>query len=127
MIKTFGKITLAGILAGVMMGTAVRVSAADTTNAPTAPPKPKMTRFYGTLAAVDSTAKTITVDNKTEKGRVFEITSDTKIMKSRKPATLSDGVVGEPVSGSYVTGADGKMVAKMVRFGATKRPAPTSN
>jgi hypothetical protein len=125
MIKTFGKITLAGILAAVMMGTAVRVSADDTTNAPAAPAKAKA--FRGTLSAVDATAKTITVDNKTEKGRVFGVTSDTKIIKDGKPATLSDGVVGDPIGGTYTTGADGKMVAKTVRFGAMKKPAPTSN
>lgn len=127
MIKTFGKMTLATVLAAVMLGTAARVSADDATNAPAAPARPKMTRFAGTLASVDATAKTITVDNKTEKGRVFAITSDTKIMKDGKPATLSDGVVGQPVGGSFATGADGKMVAKMVRFGAPKRPAPTAN
>jgi len=125
MIKKFGKMTLAAILAAVVMGTALQVSADDSTNAPAAPAKPK--GFRGTLAAVDATAKTITVDNKTEKGRVFGITSDTKIMKDGKPATLSDGVVGEPVSGSYATGADGKNVAKTLRFGAMKKPAPAAN
>jgi|SRR5580704_1854833 hypothetical protein len=120
MIKKFGKLTLAGILAAMMIGAAAQVYADDTTNAPAPAPKPK--GFRGTLAAVDGTAKTITVDNKAQKGRVFVITSDTKIMKAGKPATLSDGVVGDPVSGSYMTGADGKMMAKMVTFGAPKKP-----
>jgi hypothetical protein len=122
MIKKIGKLTLAGILAAMMVGVATQVSADNSTNAPAPTPKPK--HFRGTLAAVDSTAKTITVDNKTEKGRVFQITSDTKIMKAGKPATLSDAVVGDPVSGSYVTGADGKMTAAMVSFGAMKKPTP---
>jgi hypothetical protein len=49
-------------------------------------------------------------------------------MKDGKPATLEDGVVGEPVGGSYAESADGKMVAKMVRFGAAKpKPAPATS
>lgn len=127
MIKTLGKLTLAAILAASVLGVPVRVSADDSTNA--APAKPaRASRFFGKLAAVDATAKTITVDNKTEKGRVFGITADTKITKDGKPATLSDGVVGDDVGGSYATAADGKMVAKTVRFGKVgKRPAPAAN
>lgn len=112
---------MAGLLAAVMMGAVSQATAADT-NAPAKPAKP--TRFAGTLAAMSSTDKTITVDNKKEKGRVFLITSETKILKDGKPATLSDGVVGEAVRGSYTTGSDGKMSAKTVVFGAApKKPA----
>jgi len=125
MIKTFGKLTLAAILAAMVVGVTPRVSADDATNAAPAHPKSRMQRFMGKLSAVDSTAKTITVENKTMPSRTFEITSDTKIMKDGKPATLSDAVVGDPVAGSFATGDDGKMVAKMVRFGAPpKKPAP---
>lgn len=131
MIRTFGKITLATILAAMVVGVPVRVSADDSaTNTPPAPAKPKATMFRGKLAAVDATAKTITVENKTKEKRTFGITSDTKIVKDGKPATLSDGVVGEDVSGSSATGSDGKPVAKFVRFGkppekgAAPAPAP---
>ena len=123
MIKTFGKITLAGILAALVMGVPVRASADDsTTNKPAPPVRARPPMFRGTLDAVDSTAKTITVANKTQPKRTFEITADTKFMKDGKPAILSDGVVGDPVSGSYTNSADGKtMIAKMITFG---KPAP---
>jgi hypothetical protein len=118
MIKSIGKLTLAAILAATVLGVPVKVLAQDkTTNAaPAAPTKPKATRFSGKLGKVDSVAKTITVENKT-KERVFVITSETKITKDSKPATLSDGVVGESVTGSF-SETDGKMVAKTVHFGA---------
>ena len=68
--------------------------------------------FRGKLAAVDKTAKTITVGES-----IYQITSETKITKSGIPATLEDGVVGEPVTG-YAKPADGdKMTATTVRFG----------
>lgn len=132
MIKTFGKITLAALLGAMAVGLPLQVSADDSTTnkattTPAAPAKHRnMTTFRGKLDAVDVTAKTITVENKTQPKRTFEITPDTKIMKDGKPATLSDGVVGEDVGGSY-TNSSGKMIAKTVYFGkptgAPKKPA----
>jgi hypothetical protein len=49
--------------------------------------------------------------------RTFQITSETKIKKGGKPATLDDGVVGEDVGGYYHNGEDGKLNAVSVRFG----------
>lgn len=68
--------------------------------------------FHGKLAAVDKKAKTITVGERT-----FQVTSDSKLSKGGKPATLDDAVVGEEVGGNYLKGDDGKMNAKTVRFG----------
>lgn len=68
--------------------------------------------FRGKLAAVDQVAKTIVVGKRT-----FQITSETKIKKSGKPALLEDGVVGEPVSGYVKPATDGKLVATTVNFG----------
>src|SRR5438034_11394521 len=48
--------------------------------------------YHGTLTAVDKSAKTITVGKTT-----YQITSETKITKEGKPATLDDGVVGQNV------------------------------
>ncbi|HVV73821.1 MAG TPA: hypothetical protein VHI52_20320, partial [Verrucomicrobiae bacterium] len=45
--------------------------------------------FHGKLASLDKVAKTITVGKRT-----FQITSQTKIKKDGKPATIDDGVVG---------------------------------
>ena len=68
--------------------------------------------FHGKLGAVDKTAKTITVGKRT-----FQITSDSKLSKGGKPATLDDAVVGEEVSGNYQTSDAGKWSVKTVRFG----------
>jgi hypothetical protein len=68
--------------------------------------------FHGKLAAVDKVAKTIVVGK-----RSFQITSETKIKKAGKPATLDDAVVGETVSGYVKPTADGKLAATTVNFG----------
>lgn len=83
--------------------------------------KGKSLPFTGKLTAVDKQAKTITVGE-----RVFQITSETRITKSGKPATLEDGVVGEEAAGSYKTGEGGKLEVGTVRFGAkaSKPKAP---
>jgi hypothetical protein len=69
--------------------------------------------FHGKLTAVDKKAMTITVGERT-----FQITSDSKLSKGGKPATLADAVVGEEVGGNYQKGDDGKLKAGTVRFGA---------
>ena len=75
--------------------------------------KPAAGPFHGNLAALDKSAKTISVGTRT-----FQITADTLIFKDGKPATLEDGVVGEPVSGYVKPTADGKWDATKVTFGA---------
>jgi len=87
-------------------------SAGDTNESAKGEKKPGAGPFHGKLAAVDKVAKTITVGKRT-----FQITSETRIKKSGKPATLEDGVVGEPVSGYVKPGAEGKLIATTVNFG----------
>jgi hypothetical protein len=120
MIKSIGKLTLATIFAALVVGVPLSVSAQDKTTPPPSAPapavKPKGIPFHGKLGAVDKVNKTITLDEKTK--RVFEVTSDTKIMKAGKPATLDDGVVGEDVGGQYTKSADGKLMLRSLRFGA---------
>jgi hypothetical protein len=131
MIKTFGKITLATILAalvvGVPMGAKAQPATPASTNAPAADAKPKITRFRGKLGEIDKVNKTITFDDKAK--RVFEVTSETKIIRGGQPATLDDAMVGDAVSGSYIKTDDGKKVAKFLRFGpkptTAAAPAPT--
>ena len=160
MIKAIGKMTLAGLLAAIVLGVPVGASAQDPnglagiTNAPAtgtnSPAKPKAkshakaktkkaattdesakptkaakaTNFSGKLAAIDKQAKTITLDDKDK--RVFQMTSETKVLKgakgSEKPATLEDGTVGEHVTGSWVKAEDGKMALKSLYFRG--EPAP---
>jgi hypothetical protein len=66
----------------------------------------------GKVAAIDKTAKTLTVGEHT-----FTVTSETRISKDGKPATLDDGAVGEEVTVMYSKTDDGKYNARMVRFG----------
>ena len=83
MIKSIGKLSLAGILAALILGVPVRVSAQAQEPAPAspapAPAKPKAIPFKGKLAAVDKAAMTITVSKRT-----FSITSETKLFKDGK-------------------------------------------
>ena len=120
MTKNISKITILSLFAAALVAMPV-LSRAEGTNAPaasdqTAPAKPKKHEglvFRGTVSAIDAKAMTLTVETRT-----FAVTSDTKIIKDGKPATLSDGVVGEPVSGAYTKTADGKLNALTVHFGA---------
>ncbi|MDB6123133.1 MAG: hypothetical protein JWQ71_2126 [Pedosphaera sp.] len=118
MIKSLGKLSLVGILAATVLGMPVRVSAEDAKKpAPAAPAAPKNSAipFHGKLGAVDKSAKTITLDEKTK--RTFQITSETKINKDGKPATLDDAVVGDVLGGRYKKGDDGKLTVVSLRLG----------
>ena len=68
--------------------------------------------FHGKVKALDKTLKTISVGE-----RVFQITSETKIKKDGKPATMDDAVVGDDIGGTYTRSADGKLTAKTLRLG----------
>jgi len=81
--------------------------------------KPSGHPFHGNLASVDKVAKTITLGKST-----YRITSETKIMKAGKPATLEDGVIGEEVGGYAKPNDAGVMVATSVRFGAKPAASP---
>jgi hypothetical protein len=112
------------LLAAAIAGMPVQLLA-QSTNKPTATKKSATVKkepaannksahpFHGNLAAVDKAAKTIKLGKS-----VYQVTSETKITKDGKPATLDDGVVGEPVSGYAKPTDDGKMAATTVRFGA---------
>lgn len=75
--------------------------------------------FRGKIAAVDKQAKTVKVGERT-----FQITSDSKIAKAGKPATLDDATVGEEVGGAYREGADKKLNVVSLRIGPRPEPAP---
>ena len=114
--KSLSKLSLATVLALAITGMSVH---AQNTNAPEKKAKHTETArqgivpFHGKLKAVDNTAKAISVGEMT-----ISITSDTKIVKAGKPATLADGVVGEDVGGAYKKSQDGKLTAISIRFGA---------
>jgi hypothetical protein len=68
--------------------------------------------YRGKLAAVDKAAKTITIGKST-----YQITSETKIKKADKPATLEDATVGEEVTGFAKPGDGGKFFASSLNIG----------
>jgi len=125
MIKSIGKLSLVTILTALVLGLPLVVSAQDKTMPAPSSPAATTTKtipFTGKLGSVDKVNMTITLDEK-KTNRVFGVTSETKITKSGKPATpatpatLGDGIVGEPVTGSYVKAADGKLTARSIIFG----------
>ena len=124
MMKSLLKIGAVGLLAAAIVGTPAQLLAQSTNKTTTAkkpsgaktePATKKKTAhpFRGKLATVDKTAKTIKLGES-----VYQVTSETKITKAGKPATLEDGVLGEPVSGYAKPTEDGKMTATTIHFGA---------
>jgi hypothetical protein len=110
-------ITALSLFAAAIVAMPVSAQAQDptSTNAPAAPVKHKKhdtVPFHGKLSAIDAKAMTLTVSERT-----FEITSDTKITKDGKLATLADGVTGEMVGGAYKKDATGKLIATSIHFG----------
>lgn len=73
----------------------------------------------GKVDAVDKTAKTFKINETT-----YQVTSDTKITKDRKPAVFDDIKVGENVSGYLREGADKKLNVVNVNVITVKAPGP---
>ena len=113
MIKSIKQILIATLLAVGVLGVVLPVQAADKPAAAD-PTKSKRMPFGGKLKAVDKTAKTITIDR--ENKNTFAVTSETKITKAGKPATLDDAVVGDDVGGLAVDKA-GKLELLSLRLG----------
>jgi hypothetical protein len=65
--------------------------------------------YHGTLTAKSNSS--ITVGQ-----RVFQVNSETKILKYGKPASIADGEIGKEVAGQYRE-EEGKLIAKSIRFG----------
>jgi hypothetical protein len=121
--KHAAKLSILTLCAAAILVVPALSRAQDTTNAPAAtaqtPPVKKHAAaasatlpFHGALAGVDTNAMTLTIGKRT-----FNMTSDTTITTDGKPAVLSDGTVGEQVSGAYKKSADGKLDAVTVHFG----------
>jgi hypothetical protein len=124
------KFTLLGLVAAALMampGLAQAQDANTNTSDQTTTVKPQkheIVPFRGKLNAVDASAKTLTVGNRT-----FQVTASTKIFSNGAPATLSDGVVGEPVRGAYKKTEAGLLEAVTVHFGAKtgEKPNPENS
>ena len=112
------------MLAAAIFALPSLIQAADD-KAPDAPkPEKKLPGlpFNGKISAVDKVAKTITL-GETDKARVFQITSETKIKKSNKPATFDDVLVGENVGGYARKHPDGKLEVVTLNTGLPARNA----
>ncbi|MSU58214.1 MAG: hypothetical protein EXS35_08545 [Pedosphaera sp.] len=66
----------------------------------------------GKIGAVDKTAKTVTIGQTT-----IQITSETKIQKGGKEATLDDAAVGEDAMAMVNKSDDGKVTARRLQIG----------
>jgi len=91
-----------------------RAADASSTAPATAPAEGGPNKFYGSISAIDTTAKTFTVDNQT-----YNIVGESQMTKAEdgSTATLADAKVGDPARGSYTKSADGKLNVTKVRFG----------
>ena len=120
--KYFAKLSVLTLCAAAILIVPALTRAQDATNAPAAAKAPAAKKhtavssatlpFRGTVTAMDTNAMTLTVEKRT-----FNMTSETIVTKEGKPAVLSDGVVGEKVSGAYKKNADGKLDAVTIRVG----------
>jgi hypothetical protein len=103
-------LAVAAVLLAAVLAAPTLSSGADDSSAK--PAADGANKFYGPVTAVDTTAKTFTVND-----QIFTITAESQVTKGTNNATLADAVVGEPARGSYVKGADGKLEVTKVRFG----------
>jgi hypothetical protein len=90
-------------------------AAAPPATAPTtSPDQSGVSKFYGTITAIDTKANTFILDNQT-----YTVIGETQMTKAAdgKNATLADAVVGEPARGTYTKASDGKLNVTKVRFG----------
>ncbi len=111
MLKKIYKVVLIAIVAIATFSISMPVYADDKAveKAAEAPKKKaKGMPFNGKISAIDKPSKTVTLEGK-EKSRTFQITSETKITKDKKPATLEDVIIGERVGGYARESTDGKL------------------
>ena len=112
MLKFILKTIVLSLLASTIAVVPLQLHAQTTNKASAAVKKSRSTPFYGNLMAIDKTAKTFKVDK-----RIIQITSETKIIKADKPATLDNAVLGEYITGSYQKADDGRLLAHSIYFG----------
>jgi hypothetical protein len=125
--RNISKITVLGLLTVALVALPALSRAGDTgANAPAtsdqaSPGKSKKhgVPFHGKLAAVDAKAMTLSVGT-----LVIHVSADTKVTRNGQPATLADGVVGEPVGGAYQKADDGQLNATVVHFGGKPEDKP---
>ena len=119
-------IALFALVAAALVAAPTVLRAEDKPAAPeagqTAPHAKNGSPFHGKIAAIDTTASTVTIGSMT-----INVTSETKITKSGKPATLADFTVGEMASGFYKKDESGKLTATVLHTGEKGGKKPKKN
>lgn len=113
--KTFSTILIVSLLTSISARDALpadrpansRAKAAEKADGAKTEKKGRGLPFHGHIAAVDKTAKTITMRG--EKQRKFHVTTETKINRDKKPSAFASIMVGEYVGGYSREAADGRM------------------
>jgi hypothetical protein len=130
MTNKISHITVLGLLTAALVALpALSRAAGPDTNGPAASEKPPHNKpdkpgkhvipFHGKLDTVDAKALTLTVGT-----LIIHVNADTKITRNGQPATLADGVAGEPVGGAYLKAEDGQLNATAVHFGGKPENKP---
>lgn len=113
------KLSLFSLITATLVAMPAVVRAEDkpvTPEPPATPAKIVRQTFHGKVDAVDAAKMTLTVGSLT-----LNVTSDTKISKHGKPATLSEIVVGDMVGGSSKKDEAGKLNATIIRVADTAK------
>ena len=112
------------LLAPFQLCTAATNAAASNVPKAATEPKGRGLPFHGTIAAVDKSARTITMEGK--KQRVFHITAETKINKDKVASNLAAVTAGAAVGGYAREMPDGKLnlVTLNINSAASKPPKP---
>lgn len=123
LIRSLGLALVLGASAMAQSSDASAPPAEGATPAPTKTTRTAGYPFRGKLKAVSNDARTFTLAGK-DRDRVFHVTSDTKLVRDGKVATLADGVIGEEVAGYARNESGGRAQALTVRFGQAPVPDP---
>jgi hypothetical protein len=112
------------IIAAVLTLTALTASfaAEKKEGTPATDKKKRAVPYAGKISAVDKAAGTVTLATKSS-NRTFVISSETKITKDGKPATMEVVKEGEEGAVSYVE-KDGKYMANSLRVGPKPAEEP---
>jgi len=119
------KLLIGGIVGVVVAFSAISsVAIADTSStsstSATAPTAPTKNKYGGHVTAVDTTALTITVENKKTGPMTFTVTSSTKIKVNKVTATLADIKVGQV---ARIVSDDGKAANEIIVRDKSPKPA----
>jgi Cu/Ag efflux protein CusF len=105
------------------LSTNAQTNATPTSTNTPAVAKPRPKPYTGTIASVDSSAKTITITLASGASQTLHIGAKTRLKKDGQAATLADATVGEKIRGSAHKDESGDWVANTVTIGEPKPKA----